>query len=295
MDHTALQTALSVARSGSIAEAARQLKLDPSSVSRTLAAVEASLGLRLFQRTTRQLSVTEEGAAYLQRIEPLLEEFDRAREKALHLKTRPEGTLRLTASVAFGTLCLLPNLPAFRAQYPGIKLDLALTDANVDLVAEGLDLAIRLAPSPKGDWISRKLTETRYLVCAAPGWAARHPLASPEALADQDCLRLTLPEHSEAWRFRPRTGPEFAVPIQGSFTLSNPIALKEAARLGMGPALLADWLAKDALKSGQLTQLFPEYQVTATSFETAAYALFPSRRYLPAKTRAAIDFLSANL
>ncbi|MFY0679661.1 MAG: LysR family transcriptional regulator [Thalassovita sp.] len=303
MDTDLLKTALQVAQCGSLAEAARRLEMDPSNVSRSLATLETRLGIRLFQRTTRRLSITEEGAAYLGRIAPVLEELDQALDDARDLRQQPQGRLRLTASVAFGTECIVPLLPKFETDLPSIEMDLVFSDTNLDLVAEGLDLAIRLTPAPTGDWISRKLRKTRYLLCASPQWLAQNPCATPQDIPQHDMLRLSLLDHRETWQFRPhgvvqdapKNGPVEQITIKGRTTISNPLALRQAAILGLGPALLADWLAERALASGELVQVLPDYQVAASSFDTGAYLLYSSRQYLPSKTRAAIDFFSQHL
>ena len=298
MNLDALHLAVRVAESGSFAAAARLADLDPSSVSRTVAGLEAELGIRLFQRSTRRLSLTEAGSAYLARVAPLLEEFDSAREAATAGRTRPSGRLRLTASVAFGTECIVPHLAGYRDLYPEISLDLVLTDSNLDLVAESVDLAIRLAPAPEGDLISTRLKTTRYRVCAAPAWVEKAGMpASPEALSETPCLLQGLPDFRDRWRFRALKGEgaEVDIPVTGPIVISNPLALRAAARQGLGPALLADWLVVDDLAAGILVDLFPAHAATATGFDTAAWALYPSRAYLPAKVRVTIDFLRAAL
>ena len=300
MNLDALRLAVRVAESGSFAAAARLADLDPSSVSRTVANLEAELGIRLFQRSTRRLSLTEAGSAYLARVAPLLEEFERARDAAVAGRTRPSGALRLTTSVAFGTECIVPHLARYRDLYPDIALDLVLTDSNLDLVAESIDLAIRLAPAPEGDLISTRLMATRYRVCAAPAWVDRTGLpTAPQDLNGTPCLLQGLPEFRDRWHFRPLEGEgegaAVEVPVTGPVVISNPLALRAAARQGLGPALLADWLVAEDLAAGALVDLFPAHAATATGFDTAAWALYPSRAYLPAKVRVTIDFLRAVL
>ncbi|TLP69267.1 LysR family transcriptional regulator [Parasedimentitalea maritima] len=296
MDLSTLNTLLLVAQQGSLAGAARVLDLDPSSVSRTLATAEAELGLRIFQRSTRRLNLTEEGESYLTRIAPLVQELELANEEARAQRQHPVGPLRISASVAFGQVCMLPLLPQFRAELPGIQLDLHLSDLNVDLVGEGIDIAIRLAPAPNGDLIGTRLKGARYHVCAAPEYLARGPAPNhPSDLAQVDCLRLSLPVYRSCWQFRDLQGAEVEVEVDGSLIISNPLALREAARLGLGPTLLADWLVADDLATGQLVDLFPNWQATATMFETGVWALYPSRSYLPARVRAGLDFFKAHL
>ncbi len=296
MEISTLKTVLHVQAHGSIAGAARALDMDPSSVSRVVASVEAGLGIRLFHRTTRRLTVTEEGDSYLQRIAPLIEELDAAAEDAAGARTRPAGHLRLTASVAFSEKVLVPLLPEFQKRYSNITVDLQSSDANLDLVENGIDLAIRLAPAPKGDLVSTRLMQTHYKVVASPDYIEAHGLcAHPSELADQNCLRYALPGLQGVWRFRKSAETLLEVPVQGSPLISNPLALRQAAVGGLGIALLADWLIDQDLRDGHLIELFPEYQSTATEFETSAWLLYPNRTYLPRKVRVMIDYLKAGI
>ncbi len=292
MDTRLLTLFADTARLGSFAEAARLHDLDPSRVSRSIAQLEERLGLRLFQRTTRRLRLTEAGGLYLARITPLLEEIDRAADEARAVTAGPRGTLRLTASVAFAQTCIVPLLPGLRAAYPDLAIELIASDARLDLVESRIDLAIRLGAVLEGDWIATKLMPTRYRVVATPG--TPRPVA-PGALAQIPCLLFTLPEFRNTWRFRDASGTETEVPVTGHITISNALALAEAARAGLGPALLADWLIAGDLAAGRLIDLFPDHEVTATSFDTAAWALYPSRAYVPAKTRAVLGHLRGYL
>ncbi|WP_299689254.1 LysR family transcriptional regulator [uncultured Tateyamaria sp.] len=294
MDTDALRIVQLVAQHGSFAAVARVMAMDPSSVSRTVAGIEAQLGLRLFQRSTRQLRLTEAGAVYLARLGPLLDDLDLARDAAAEIGTVPKGRVRLTASVAFGHDVLVPVLGALRAELPDIALELILSDQNVDLVAGQVDLAIRLAPAPKGDLISTRLRSTRYRVVASPDYVAAHGAPDrPEALVDHEVLRLTLPEYRTDWHFR---GPRaVTVPVAGPVLISNALALRAAVLAGLGPALLADWLIDADIADDRLLDLFPTYAVSATTFDTAAWLLYPSRAYLPTKVRAVIDALRRHI
>lgn len=298
MEIETLRLLETVRREGSLAGAARALDMDPSAVSRALARAEAALGLRLFQRSTRRLAVTEAGAAFLTRIAPVVEEYDSAREAAAQAGRAPEGRVRMSASAAFGQERVLPLLAGMQARFPGISVELDLDDRPVDLVARGLDLAVRLAPQVQGDLICTRLCATRYRVCAAPGPLAERLRAGgdPGALAAVPCLRLSLPGFRDRWLFRAAGAVEVQeVPVRGGLILSAPLALREAARAGMGPALLADWMVAEDFAAGRLVDLFPGHEVTATSFDTAAWLLYPSRAFLPARVRVVIDALCDGL
>jgi DNA-binding transcriptional LysR family regulator len=295
MDLDALKLFAEVARSGSFAAVARAANLDPSQVSRMVAGLERELGVRLLQRTTRSMSLTEAGARYLGQVEPLIEGLARAAEEARFEDSDPAGLVRLTASVAFAQARLAPLLDRFRARFPKLLLDLVLTDRNLDLVSERIDIAIRLGPSYSADVIGARLFRTRYHVVASPGWLARAgPLASPAALNVHDCLLFSFPDFRTRWLFRSGETIE-EVPVKPALLVTNALILREAALGGHGPALLADWLIGDDLASGALVDLFAGHDVTATSFDTAAWLLYPSRAHLPARVRAVIDFLKQEL
>jgi DNA-binding transcriptional LysR family regulator len=296
MDMQAVELFAAVARRGSFAGVAKDRNVDPSSISRAIADLETELGLRLFQRTTRSMTLTEAGDLYLARVEPLIEELARAREAASQVTGAPRGLLRLTASVTFGQRRIVPLLPVFRARYPDLELECVFTDANVDLVADRIDLAVRLAPVIEGDVIAAKLMDTRYRVIAAPGYlAAQPPLAKPSDLSAHKVLLFNLRSYRTRWLFRHPDGREESVSISGDLTLSPAGSLLTAALAGMGPALLPDWLVDESIATGELIDVFPDHAATATTFDTAAWLVYPSRAYLPNKVRVMVDFLREKL
>jgi DNA-binding transcriptional LysR family regulator len=296
MDLAALSLFADIARRGSFAAVARERAIEPSTVSRSLAALEAELGFRLFQRSTRKVALTEAGSAYLRRIEDLLAGLDAAREEAHAVVAGPSGALRITASVAFGARMIVPLLAEFRGRYPGVRLELIFTDDNVDLVAERIDIAFRLAPSYRGDVVGVRVLETRYRVCATPRYLASvPPLNSPRDLAAHRCLLFALPQYRSRWLFRQRGGKVEEVPVDGDIVISNALALFTAMLQGLGPALLPDWLIHREFADRRVVDVFPTFEAAATDFSTAAWLLYPSRSQLPPKTRAAIDFFRARL
>ncbi len=283
------------ARLGSFAAVAKARGTDPSTISRKLAALEDSLGLRLFQRTTRSLSLTEAGDLYLSRALPLIEELARIGVEARDTSAEPKGILRMTASVTFGQAMILPLLPAFRRAYPDIRLECLFTDQNLDLIAERIDLAIRLAPAIEGDVIAARLMTTRYRVVAAPGYlAGAPPLRTPDDIAVHRLLLFTIRPFQTRWLFRDASGTR-EVPVQGDITISPAGAIRDAALAGLGVALLPNYLTDPEIAAGRLTRCLPEWDVTATSFDTGAWLVYPSRSFLPLKTRAMIDFLGTAL
>lgn len=292
MDTESLELLVSAAELGSFAAVARKLDIDPSSVSRTISSLEEDLGLRLFQRTTRQLELTEAGKIYLNRITPLLNEFDYALNEAHKVSKEPGGNLRMTASVSFGQICLLPHIQEFRRMYPDIKIELQLTDSVVDLVAGGIDLACRLSPKLNSELIGTRLFDTRYHVYVSPEYYNTIPkITCPADLEQHKCIVFTLPDYRTQWTFKDTESNLTKVKINSDVSISSALALKECALKGMGPVLLADWMVEPEIKSGKLISLLDQYEVSAEDFDTTVWLLYPSRNFLPVKTRAMIDFL----
>ncbi len=286
---------LDVSRLGSFAAAAALRGIDASSVSRAVAGIEASLGIRIFERTTRRLNLTEAGDHYLSRAAPLMEELTRIATEARSARARPAGLLRLSASVTFGQRRIVPLLAAFRAQYPEVALDCVFSDANLDLIADRLDLAIRLAPTIEGDLIATKLMATHYRVVAAPDYLLAHPpLQVPPDLRHHRVLLFNLRAFRNRWIFADAAGQQ-EVPVAGDITLTPAGTLRDAAVTGLGPALLPDWLVDGDIAAGRLVHCLPGWRVTATTFDTGAWAVYPSKSYLPAKVRVMIDFLRTAL
>lgn len=300
MDVEQLRLFSETARRLSFAAVGRDRGVSASTISRAVAAIEDELGVRLLQRSTRTMALTEAGALFHRRVAAMLEEFDRAEEEARGARSGPRGVLRLTTSVAFGECMLTPMIGAFREKYPDIRLELLYTDAVVDLVAEGIDLAIRLAARPEVEAVATRLMKMRYRVYASPLYLEREGRPErPSDLAGRKCLLYTLPAFRSEWKFRLRRasagGRIIKAPIAGDVAISSPISLRTAAIAGEGPALLADWLAARDLAEGRLVDLFPDYEASASDFDAAAWILYPSRSWLPAKVRATIDFLKERL
>ena len=296
MDISTLQTFIEVMRLGSFAAVAKQHNIDPSSVSRSIAGLEKELGVRLLQRTTRKLVPTEAGLIYLQRIEPLIEEIQQAASVVAEVAGQPKGILRVTASVSFGLICIVPLLPKFRTAYPDLEIDLLLTDSVVDIFTERIDIAIRLGTLPDSTLIARQLIPTRYFVCASPDYLKnKETIIRPQDIMQHDCLLFPLAGFRSRWIFKDKQNALDKVPVSGSITISSAIALKQCAIAGLGLALLADWAISEELKTGRLINVLSDYRVTATDFNTSAWLVYPSRAYLPLKVRVFSDFLRKNI
>jgi DNA-binding transcriptional LysR family regulator len=291
-----LETLLCTIRTRSFAAAARELRVDPSSVSRSVASLEAELGVRLFQRSTRRIELTEAGALFAQRLDPLLEELRQAREAAVDVTGEPRGTLRVSVSNSFGLHRIVPLLPAFRRDHPALTLELLLTDTIVDLVAERVDIAVRSGALHDSSLIALPLLRTRYRVVASPAWvrASAGRIRAPLDLERCDCLSFALPGFRDRWMFgADERGPKTAVAVKPRVLVTNGLALRECVLAGMGAAPLPDWLIDDDVAAGRLSDLFPDYHVSFVDAPTAIWLVYPSRSYVPAKVRAFIDFIRA--
>ena len=285
-----------VADRRSFAAVAKDRNVDPSTISRVVGQLEEDLGFRLFQRTTRNMQVTEAGELYLHQVRETLDDLERARTEAENLNNNAVGTLRITASVTFGHHVIVPLLGDFRKQYPDVKIEGYFTDENIDLVRERIDLSIRLAPGVAGDFIVSKLMDTRYHVVASPLYLqTKGSIECPEDISNHRCVLFTLAAFRTLWQFRDRNGEITKVPVGGDIVLSNALGVRQAVLAGLGPALLPDWLTNQDIENGDLVRLLPSLDVTATTFETGAFMIYPSRAYLPNKVRVMMDFLRARV
>lgn len=283
-------------REGSFAAVARRRGIDPSAVSRAITALEGDLGIRLFERTTRRFAPTDAGKVFFAHTGSLIEELELAAARARDAAAEPVGQLRVSASIAFGCEVLSPLIAGFRERYPALALELVLSDLPLDLVDERLDVAIRFGPAPTGDMVRRRLLDVHHRVCASPAWVAGHaPVTHPAQLMHCDCVRFPFPGFSDRWHFRAADGVTRDVAIGGSLVVSNALAAKRCILDGLGPGLLANWMSARELDEGVLVELLPGYAVTATVFETAAWIVYPSRRYVPTKVRCFIDYLDDRL
>lgn len=296
MDFAALRMFVAVAQRGSFAAVAREMDADPSTVSRTIAGLEQELGLRLFQRTTRTVKLTEGGEIYLSHVAPLLEDLSIAQDEAHAVNAQPKGTMRIAATLAFGQICLTPLLPRMRELYPDLKLELALSDTPVDLVSQRIDLAIRLGSRGGGNFVSSKLFDNRYRICASPGYLEQHdPVRTPMDLVHHRCLMMRPQGVESNWIAKDGEGRVTEIQVSGDIMISSIMALRQCARDGLGPVMLIDWVVSDDIKAGRLVELLPDYEVSGAHSRSATWLIYPSARYLPHKTRVTIDFLRQGL
>ena len=280
-----------VVEGGSFSAAARQLGMAPSSVARGIGALEDELGVRLLNRTTRKLSLTEAGRLFHERARRILVEVDDARLSVTQLEAAPRGTLRLSVPVVFGRLHVAPALPEVLAQYPEVRIELGMTDALVDLVEEGIDVAVRIGELRDSSLIARRLAPTRRVLCASPAYFARRGVPQgPDDLRGHDCVSYRFFGQRGVWRLR-RDGAVHEIEIAGRLEADNADALHVAALGGMGLAILPIFMVGPDIRRGALRTVLDDYQVSPTALDTNIYAVFPYARHLSPKIRALVDFL----
>jgi DNA-binding transcriptional LysR family regulator len=293
MDYfAALRLFLHAADEGSFSRAAAAERCKVSTVSRAIQALEQDLGAALFNRSTRRLSLTEAGAAFRERARVIMEELDEARDMVTSLNGTPRGVLKINLPTAFGRRHVLPLLGALLGTHPELAIEATLTDATVDLIAAGADVAVRIGTFADSGLIARRFAPQRRIVCAAPRLMARiGPLAAPPALGRQPCLTLAL-QQTDSWHFRDQTGWH-AVQVAGRLTINDAEALRGAALDGLGIALLPTWLVGEDVREGRLCRLLDAWEADiAPGPARAIAAVYPPKRIVSPKVRAFIDHLA---
>ena len=277
-----------VVASGSLSAAARDLGLSTAVVSRRLAALESRLGVRLVNRTTRRLALTDEGAGYHEACARILAEIEDANAAATARRVEPQGVLKVALPASFGHKHIAPLVPPFAERYPKIQLVFSLSDRTVNMVEEGYDLAIRIGELEDSALAARKLAPNRRVVCASPAYLARHGAPrSPEDLQRHNCLTTT--DLQMTWEYKDPDGKRGSVRVTGQYACDNWEVLREWALAGLGIALKSTWDVRLQLEGGLLVPVLPGYDFGT---DVAIYAVYPHRRYLPAKTRVFIDYLA---
>lgn len=282
-----MQAFTAVVEAGNFVKATETLGMSKAAVSRSVSSLEARLGVRLLHRTTRRLSLTEEGEVFYARCKDLLSELEEYEAEITSRSAEAVGQLRINAPVTFGILYLADLWPAFQASHPQVSLDVTLSDRTVDLVEEGYDVAVRIGRLESSSLVSRKLSQTRLVLCASPGYLAqagtpRHP----GELADHAVIAYSYFAPGNEWPFEGPQGPTTAK-IQPVFRTNNGDTCRIAALQDRGIILQPSFLVGPDLEAGRLVELMPEHP----SLELGIYALYPSRRHVSPKVRLLIDHL----
>jgi DNA-binding transcriptional LysR family regulator len=274
----------------SFVAAAQELGLSRAAVSKRVLALEKSLGVRLLNRNTRRLSLTEIGAVVYERYTRILEDIGEVERSAGALQTSPRGVLRITAPASFGIPHLAPAIAAYMAQYPEVTIDIVLNDRWVDLIDEGFDVAVRIGHLGDSTLIARRIASIRFALCAAPAYLARRGVPQrPADLSGHDCLEYSYRQTGSEWHFTAPDGTQESVRVGCRLKANNPQLLHEAALNGEGIEYNPTFIVGPDVAAGHLAALLPSY----TPVETELSVVYPPARQLSAKVRSFVDFLAA--
>lgn len=287
-----LNAFIEVARSQSFVQAARHLERHVSAVSRAVGALENRLGVRLLQRTTRRVTLSDAGREYFKRCEALLGELEGADAEVREQAAALRGTLRVSAATGAGQSLIGPIVPEFLAAHPQVTLDLRLSNRYVDLIEEGFDVALRVGTlAADSRLVVRRLAPTRRVLLASPGYLQRRGSPrTPQQLAEHPCLVLDIGARPRRWELQ-RGRTALAVDVAGPLYSNNSFVLLTACLAGAGIGLLPATVATADVRRGELSRVLPAWSST----EQGIYAVYPSARFIPAKVRAFVEFVAARL
>ncbi|MFJ2324762.1 LysR family transcriptional regulator [Pseudomonas sp. NPDC087690] len=283
-----MQVFCTVVDKGSFVGAAEPLEMSKAAISRYVSGLEERLGVRLLHRTTRKLSLTEEGRQFYHQARDVLTLMDQAEEAVSSSAPEPSGVLRINAPVSFGVLHLAPVWADFMKVYPNVELDISLNDRLVDLVEEGFDAAVRIARMESSSLVGRRLAGTRMCLCASPEYLANHPeIRSLSDLTEHGVIAYTNFASGNEWQFEGPHGSE-TVRTRSSVRCNNGDTCRSIALAGGGIALQPSFMVAEDLRKGDLVEILPAYQ----SVELGIYVVYPTRKHLATKVRVLINFLA---
>jgi DNA-binding transcriptional LysR family regulator len=285
----AMELVVAVVESGGFTAAGQRLGLTPSAVSKAVTRLEARLGVRLFERTTRRLALTQEGASYVEAARRILAEIDGVEQAVTASRTEARGLVRVNASVAFAVHHLAAALPAFRARWPEVAVDLTVSDARVDPVLAHVDVTIRTGPVGDDRLVGRKFAETNRIIAASPAYLAAHGApTAPDDLARHACINLTSSRDLALWAFRTPEGVR-TIDTTGSILVDNAVTSLALGLAGIGVVRLGDIILGEAIREGRMIPLLVDRHVAAPA--PLHLVFLPGRQRLP-RVRAFLDFVS---
>lgn len=268
---------------------ARETNMSQSTVSKHIAALEERLGTKLLNRSTRSLKLTEAGKEYYHHCIRILNDFQEAEASIGKGKIKPTGTLRMSSSAAFSRACMLPYLNEFFRKYPDIDIDLLFDDDYIDLVKQGIDLAIRVGPLADSTLIARKIGVSSRVVVASTDYLVKHGRPKkPADLIKHNCLLYSLQKAPDLWYFNSAQEGDESVRVRGRLKASSPDAICDATINGLGISVLCEWYARKYIKDGRLKVILQDYHPTAYDIN----AVYPERKFVPQKVKRMIEFLA---
>jgi LysR family transcriptional regulator for bpeEF and oprC len=277
-----------VVEAESFSAVARETNMSQSTVSKHIASLEERLDTKLLNRSTRSLKLTEAGKEYYHHCIRILNDFQEAEASVGKGKIDPTGTLRISTSAAFGRTCILPYLSEFLSAYPDINIDLIFNDNYIDLVKEGIDLAIRIGPLEDSSLIARKIGSSPRLIVASPEYLVNHGRPKkPVDLIKHDCLFYTLQKSPDLWYFNSTQEGDESIRVNSRLKASSPDAICDATLEGLGISILGEWYVRKHVREGKLKVILPDYKPTTYDI----HAVYPERRFVPQKVKRMIEFL----
>jgi len=282
-----LKTVVAVVETGSFTSASERLGISKALVSKYVGEVEKKLGIRLFNRTTRQLALTEAGRRYYQQSVTLLEQYMALVDNVTGEQSKPRGLLRVSAPVTFGEMILSPLLPKFLTLYPDLHIELVLTNSAIDMLEEGIDVRLRIGGVDDSSMIARHLKTFPLVLCASSAYIVKNGLPkTPQQIAEHKCIIDSNFRIGKQWPFISPDGQAVTVDVQSAISVNSPQAVREVAIAGGGIAMTPEFIVEDAINDGKLISILPEF----TTLEFGLYAIYPHRKYVAKKVRCFIDF-----
>jgi DNA-binding transcriptional LysR family regulator len=281
-----MQLFVRIVESGSFSAVARELGMIQPTVSKQMTALEEKLGVRLLNRTTRRLSMTDAGREYYERCQRILDEVQEMETEVTGLQNRPSGTLRVNTPVAFGNVHMLPLILAFRRQFPGVAIDLSLDDRYVDLIQEGIDVAIRFGELGDSQLVARHVGSSASVCVASPAYLSKHGTPeTPSELQEHECITYSY-LFSNEWPF---DGPDGlrSIKVHGDLRANSGMTIRSAALEGAGIASVPAFLIREDIETGRLIQLLSQFAPAPIRIS----AVYPSARLLPRKVKLFVDFI----
>ncbi|WP_395839034.1 LysR family transcriptional regulator [Cystobacter fuscus] len=281
---TGMSILVAVVDAGSLSAAAAKLGMTSSAVSKQVSRLEARLGIRLLQRTTRRMQLTEAGARYCERARFILESIESVEREAESVQDTPHGTLRITAPTVLGQVQVMPVVLAFQRAHPAMKVHVEFSDRRFDLIDEGVDVAIRMTAQPPPAFVARRLGDDRRVLCASPDYLARAGRPRrPGDLSNHECIVFVAGQPVETWHLRATEDAEHTTPIRvsGRLHVNNTHALRQAALAGLGLADLPRYLVEEDLATGRLKAVLERFMPVGRG----VFAIYAPAPYVPAKVR----------
>jgi len=284
-----IQAFIQIVNSGTITAAAGQLQLAKSAVSRRLSELEEQLGVELFHRTTRKLSLTDSGRAFYERCVQILDDLTEAEHSVSESHREIRGKIKIAVPLTFGVMHLGPAIIDFQRQHPDIHFDIDFNDREVDLIQEGFDVGIRIANLKDSSLIARKLAEISLPVCASPAYLLEHgEPQTPDDLQEHACITYSYLEHPDLWSFHDKAGKQVSVKVNNSMSANNGLFMLDAATAGLGVIRHPAFIAYEEIAAGKLVPILQEYAAESVN----AYAIYPPTRHLSQRVRQFVDFLA---